>query len=97
MGEDDAEADQDDAPADDVPDRDAVLAMLGDGMREAHYKITEGRVRNPENARARQGYHSSLAKLANAYRLLAEDKQLDELEEKIEEYEQQQQNDFQIK
>lgn len=95
MGEDDP--DREALPADDVPDRDVVLAMLADGMSESHYKITDGRVRDPEKARARQGWHSSLAKLANAYRLLAEDKQLDELEEKIEEYEQQQQNDFQIK
>jgi hypothetical protein len=64
-----------------------VLDQLEDAMEECHRKVMSGRMEDPERERARQGWHQTFAKLANAYRLLSKDQDLDMLIEQVEEIE----------
>lgn len=68
-----------------VSSRDIVMMMLQDGMDECHYKIKNGRIRDEEKERVRQGYLSELSSLANAWRRLEKDRSLAEMEDEIEE------------
>lgn len=61
-----------------------VIDALDAAIGECQRKIESGRMTDTEKERARQGWHQSLAKLANAYRLLSKDKQLDEMAERVE-------------
>ena len=70
--------------APDPPDRDAVLAMLDDGIREAHRKVESGRVYDPQNEKVRQGWLRTLGYLAGQYRQLMKDKELEELQREVE-------------
>jgi hypothetical protein len=65
------------------PGREAVLAALETGMAECHRKVKSGRMTDPDRERARQGWHQSLAKLANAYRLLARDLEIEDMDERL--------------
>lgn len=65
-------------------DRDEVLALLEDGIREAHRKVTSGRVRDAENEKVRQGWIRVLAYSANQYRQLKADKDLEQMREDLE-------------
>lgn len=72
------------------PERDEVLELLEDGLREAHRKVTSGRVYNPEHEQVRISWIRALAYSAGQYRQLKKDQQIDELEERIEEIDSQQ-------
>jgi hypothetical protein len=58
--------------------------MLDDGIREAHRKVENGRVYDPENEKVRQGWLRTLGYLAGQYRQLMKDKELDDLREEVE-------------
>lgn len=68
---------------DDVPDRDEVLRLLEDGMREAHEKVVSGRVYDAENEKVRQKWIRTLAYAAGQYRQLKKDEDLEELDERL--------------
>lgn len=70
--------------------REEILDRLETAMAECDRKIRKGRMEDPERERARQGWHQTLAKLANAYRLLSRDADLDQMAERIEEIEERQ-------
>jgi len=69
------------------PDREEILRLLEDGIREAHRKVTSGRVRDAENEKVRQGWIRALAYTANQYRQLKRDEELDALDERVAELE----------
>lgn len=71
-------------------DRSEVLALLDDGIREAHRKVTQGRVHDPKNEEVRQGWIRALGYIAGQYRQLRKDEQLDDLEQRLEQIEQNQ-------
>jgi hypothetical protein len=79
--------DSDGAGADPVPERDAVLAMLGDAVSEAHRKVESGRVRDADNEKVRQGWIRALAYCAGQYRQLKRDEELEEMAERLAELE----------
>ena len=84
MSEDDAESEAS------VPDRDEMLSLLEDGIQEAHQKVTSGRVRNAENEKVRIQWIRALAYSIGQYRQLAEDRDLDEMKERLDAYEENQ-------
>lgn len=65
-------------------DRDAVLRLLEDLVREAYDKAKNGRVRDAENERVRQGWFKTVGYLAGQYRQLVKDEDLEELQEDLE-------------
>lgn len=67
-----------------APDREEVLALLEDGIREAHRKVENGRVRNAENEKVRQGWIRVLAYSANQYRQLKKDQELEDMKVELE-------------
>ncbi len=79
-----------DAPGDDAtdgptaPEREEVLALLEDGIREAHRKVENGRVRDAENEKVRQGWIRALAYAANSYRQLKRDEDLEDMKDELE-------------
>ena len=73
-------ADDDDSP----PDREEVLDLLDDAIREAHRKVESGRVTDAENEKVRVQWIRALGYLAGQYRQLMKDKELEEMEEEIE-------------
>jgi len=75
------------------PDREEVLNLLKDGMREAHEKVTSGRVYDAENEKVRQKWIRTLAYTAGQYRQLKKDEDLKELDERLSELEEQQEHD----
>lgn len=82
------------------PERDEVLSLLEDGLREAHRKVVQGRVHDAENEKVRIQWIRALAYAAGQYRQLRNDEQLDELAERIEEIEQSETNsggDYRLK
>ena len=70
-------------PFPNVADRDEVLALVEDGLREAHRKVESGRVYDPENERVRQGWLRTLGYLANQYRQLRRDEDLEQMRQEI--------------
>lgn len=82
---DDEEADAE--PFEDVADREEILDLLEDGIREAHRKVENGRVRDAENERVRQGWIRTLAYIGNAYRQLLRDEDLEEMNRRLTELE----------
>lgn len=64
-------------------DRELMLSLLEDGIREAHRKVTNGRVRDAENEKVRQGWIRQLAYATGQYRQLVKDKELEEREDGI--------------
>jgi len=67
-----------------APERDEIMSLLEDGIREAHRKVDSGRVRDPEREKVRQGWHRTLGYLAGQYRKLKKDEDIEELEEELE-------------
>lgn len=65
------------------PDRDEVLAMLGDVLQEAHRKVDSGRVRDVDNEKCRQGWVRAAAYAAGQYRQLKRDEELTALDERL--------------
>jgi hypothetical protein len=67
-----------------APDREEVMTLLEDGIREAHRKVESGRVRNAENEKVRQGWIRVLAYSANQYRQLKKDQELEDMKYELE-------------
>jgi len=65
------------------PERDEVLSLLNDGMKEAHRKVKSGRVYDAENEKVRQNWIRTLAYVAGQYRQLKKDEDIEELEERL--------------
>lgn len=64
-------------------ERDEILALLEDGIREAHRKVESGRVYDPENEKTRIQWVRVLAYAAGQYRQLKNDKDLEEFAERL--------------
>ena len=67
----------------DPSDREVILDLLEDGIREAHRKVESGRVYDPENEKVRIQWIRTLAYAAGQYRQLLRDKELDEFDERL--------------
>ncbi|MFU8870236.1 hypothetical protein [Natronococcus sp.] len=80
--------DETDEP-DDVLERDEMLALLEDGIEEAHRKVKSGRVYDAENEKVRIKWIRTLGYVAGQYRQLIKDRDLEEIEERLEDLEQQ--------
>ncbi|WP_411962821.1 hypothetical protein [Haloferax sp. YSMS24] len=65
-------------------DREAILALLEDGIREAHRKVENGRVYDPENEKVRIKWIRVLAYAAGQYRQLKRDEELDAMKRDLE-------------
>lgn len=65
-------------------DREEVLSLLDDLIRESHDKAMNGRVRDAENEKVRQGWFKTVGYLAGQYRQLKKDQDLDEMKEDLE-------------
>lgn len=78
-------------PFGDNMDREEVLDRLEDVLEEAHRKAINGRVRDAENEKVRQGWMKAVGYLAGQYRQLIRDKDLEELQEEIEALKEEQQ------
>ncbi|MDS0258612.1 hypothetical protein NDI56_04195 [Haloarcula sp. S1CR25-12] len=75
------------APARELPNRDEILELLEDGIREAHRKVEEGRVYDPENEKVRIKWIRALAYAANVHRQMQNDRDLEELSQRLDELE----------
>lgn len=64
-------------------DREEILAVLDDLIQEAHDKAANGRVRDAENEKVRQGWFRTVGYLAGQYRQLKKDEQLDEMQAEL--------------
>ena len=73
--------DPDELPTD---DRERMLELLEDGIKEAHYKISSGRITDVENEKVRVKWIRALAYSVGQYRKLRKDADIDELESRIE-------------
>ena len=78
----DASAGEPDRPT--SADYDRMLELLDDAIGEAHEKVVSGRVYDAENERTRQGWIKTLAYAMNVRRQVAQDRDLEELAERIE-------------
>ncbi|EMA15504.1 hypothetical protein [Haloarcula marismortui] len=85
-----SEADSASAGAQELPNRDEILDLLEDGIREAHRKVKEGRVYDTENEKVRIKWIRALAYSANVHRQMQNDRDLEELSERLEAIEAQQ-------
>lgn len=65
-------------------DRAELLDLLEDGVREAHRKVSSGRIRDPEREKVRIQWVRALAYSAGQYRQLKNDEELDEMAERLE-------------
>lgn len=72
---------QPDAPS---PDRDAILAMLADGMADLHDRILAADPQSLDEEELHLKRIRTLGYLANQHRKLQKDRDLDELEEEVE-------------
>lgn len=68
-----------------ITDYQSMLDTLDIAIEEAEYKIEEGRVRSPENEKVRIKWVRALAYAVNVRRQVANDRDLEELAEEIEE------------
>jgi hypothetical protein len=64
-------------------DREQQLERLETAIEEAHEKVVNGRVRDPENERVRIKWIRALADVSAEYRKVLEDKDLDELRDRL--------------
>lgn len=80
-------------PFEENMDREEVLDRLEDVLEEAHRKATNGRVRNAENEKVRIQWMKAVGYLAGQYRQLVRDKDLEELQEEIEQLKEQYDHD----
>lgn len=76
-----------DARDDELPGRDEILELLEDGIREAHRKVKDGRVYDAENEKVRIKWIRALAYSANVHRQLQNDRDLEELNQRLDELE----------
>jgi hypothetical protein len=70
--------------AGELPEREEILELLEDGIREAHRKVKEGRVYDAENEKVRIKWIRALAYAANVHRQIQNDRDLEELSERLE-------------
>ncbi|QDX40278.1 hypothetical protein [Salarchaeum sp. JOR-1] len=83
-----SESDRASAGANDsLPERDEILGLLEDGIEEAHRKVTDGRVYDAENEKVRIKWIRALAYAANVHRQIQNDRDLEELSERLEQLE----------
>lgn len=82
---------RDDLPA--VDEYDEKLDLLEDLIREVHDKITNGRIRDEEKERARQGWHRVLRDHVAEWRKMKNDRDIAELAEEVEELKSPQEGD----
>jgi hypothetical protein len=82
---------RDDLPA--VDEYDEKLDLLEDLIREVHDKITNGRIRDEEKERARQGWHRVLRDHVAEWRKMKNDRDIAELAEEVEELKSAQEGD----
>ena len=98
MSDDNPGADETDEPI--TMEREEVLALLDDAMDEAHQKVVSGRIYDVDNEKTRQGWFRTLGYLANQYRSLKKDTELEEFRERLEaieaERDRESRNDFQV-
>jgi len=80
------------AGAGELPERDEILELLEDGIREAHRKVKEGRVYDAENEKVRIKWIRALAYASNVHRQLQNDRDLEELSERLEHLEERESN-----
>ena len=73
-----------------ITDYQSMLDTLDIAIEEAQYKIENGRVRSPENEKVRIKWVRALAYAVNVRRQVANDRDLEELAEEIEELKAQQ-------
>lgn len=90
--EEDDEQDEQEGIIPENRERDEVLNRLDDALEEAHRKATSGRVYDAENEKVRQGWLRTVGYLAGQYRQLLKDKQIDEMNERLERIEENQEN-----
>lgn len=90
------DADTANANAGELPERKEILDLLEDGVREAHRKVKEGRVYDAENEKVRIKWIRALAYAANVHNQIQNDRDLEELSERLEAIESQEHNDTQI-
>ena len=64
-----------------------MLKTLDVAIEEAKYKIEDGRIRSPENEKVRVKWVRALAYAMNVRRQIANDRDLEELAERIDELE----------
>jgi len=79
-----SDADTTTAGAGELPNRDEILELLEDGIREAHRKVKDGRVYDAENEKVRIKWIRALAYSANVHRQMQNDRDLEELSERLE-------------
>lgn len=77
--------------------RDEVLSLLEDGIREAHRKVTKGRVHDAENEQVRIKWIRALAYSAGQYRQIKNDGELEEMAERIAEIEENDSSSYRLK
>lgn len=75
-------------PFENVAGREEILDLLEDGLREAHRKVENGRVRDAEKEKVRIKWIRTLAYAANAYRQLLRDEDLEEMDRRLRKLEQ---------
>ena len=74
-------------------ERDEALATLSEVVDEARYKsLGDGRIRSPEKERIRLKYLRVIISAQDTRRKLLQDKELEELAERLEEIEEQQES-----
>lgn len=78
-----SESERASADADDLPERDEILDLLEDGIREAHRKVKQGRVYDAENEKVRIKWIRALAYAANVHRQIQNDRDLEELSDRL--------------
>jgi hypothetical protein len=66
-----------------MSDRNELIDALDEAIDEAERKVKSGRVRDPQNEKVRQGWFRVLGYLAGQQRRLLEDRDLDELRERV--------------
>ena len=64
--------------------REHLLELLEGALDEAHRKAESGRVYDAENEKVRQGWFRTLGYLTGQYRQLLNDRDLEEMEERLE-------------
>ncbi len=86
----DEDEDEDYSP----PSRKEILKHINMAIQEAKSKVESGRVYDVENEKIRIRWIKALGYLANSYRQLIKDKDLEDLTERIEELEEEEKDDF---
>jgi hypothetical protein len=81
VADDDTERDLAD---DDVTDRDEMLSLMEDAIREAHRKVQSGRVKSESKEKVRIQWVRALSYSVGQYRKLIKDRDLEEMNERLE-------------